>query len=127
DRHVARMVARGCFLFEGGLVLFIDDDQSQPPSRGEDRGTNSDYHLNLARGDALPVLVPLGVGQVAVEDGHAGEPLAKPLDRLRCQADLWDEHDRFAAEGHNPFDRREVNLSLTAAGHAVDQKWRETA
>ena len=49
------------------------------------------------------------------------ETAAKPLDRLRREADLRHQHDRLAAEMDHLLDRLDVDLGLAAAGHAVNE------
>ena len=94
---------------------------SQVRRGGEDRAAGADDHRDGPLGDPLPVPVPLGVAQVAVQHGHRAEPLAEPLDRLRREADLRHQHDRLPAEMDHLLDRLDVDLGLAAAGHAVDE------
>ena len=60
-------------LLERRFVLFVDHDQAQVGRRGENRAAGADDHLHLALGDLLPVPMPLGVGQMAVQHRHAAE------------------------------------------------------
>ena len=121
------MVSRHGLLLERALVLLVDDDQPELPRRCENGRPDADDDLDLARGDALPVPMPFGVAEVAVEDGDPGEPATEPSDRLRRQADLGDQHDRLPSPRHDPLDRRKVDLGLAAAGHSVDQERGEAA
>ena len=103
--HVAGVVPRGGFLLERGLVLFVEHDQPQVRRGGEDRAAGADDHLHLAVGDLLPMPMPLGVAQMAVQHGHPVEPRAEPLDRLRREAD-------FRAPARSPAARTMTTSSM---------------
>ncbi len=120
--HVAGVVARGRLLLEGRLVFFVQHDQAQVRRGGEDRAAGADHDVDLPGGDLLPVPMPLGVAEVAVEHGHRPEPPPETLDRLRREADLRHQHDRLAAVAHDLLDRLDVDLRLAAARDAVDQE-----
>ena len=97
DGDVAAVVARGGVLLVAGLVLFIDDDDAQVRHRREDRRARADDHLAWPLRDLLPVAVPLGGGQAAVEDRDALEAGGEAADGLRRQRDLRHQHDRLLA------------------------------
>lgn len=99
DRDVARMVTRRVLLLEGGLVLFIKDDQPEIVARGKQGAASSDNDLDLTGGNSLPVPVALDIGQVAVENRDVIETLAEPLNGLRGQTDLGDQNDCLSAAG----------------------------
>ena len=69
--------------------------EPQPPRRREDRRAHPHDDLHFSRGDALPVAMAIGVGEMAVQHGHLAESLAEPFDRLRREADFGHEHDRL--------------------------------
>ena len=102
-------------------MLFVQHDQPQVRRGGENRAPRADDHRHRAVGDPLPVPVPFGVAQMAVQHGHLAEPRAEPLDRLRREADFRHQHDRLPAEMDHLLNRLDVDLGLAAAGHAVDQ------
>src|SRR5262249_38169582 len=114
--HVTRVVARDRRLLERGLVLFVDDDETQPPGWGEYRRPNSYDDLNFARGNALPVTMTLGIGEVTVKYRDIAVTFAESLDSLWGQADLGYEHDHLAPQRDNTLDRREIDLGLAATG-----------
>ncbi len=100
-------------------MLLIQHDQAQLRHGREDCAAGPHHYRNLAPGDQLPLPVPLGIGQMAVQHGHPAEPQPEPLDGLRRQADLRHQHDRLPAVTHDLLDGLDVNLRLAAAGDAV--------
>ena len=52
----------------------------------------------------------------------AGEALSEAAHRLRRERDLRDQHDRAPAGRHRVVEHIEVDLGLTAAGHALEQQ-----
>ena len=103
------------------FVLFVEHDQPQVRRRREHGAARADDHLHLAARNPLPVPMPLGIAQMAVQHGHVAEPRAKPFPRLRRQADLRHQHDRLPAVADHFFDRLDVDFRLAAAGDAVNQ------
>ncbi len=68
-------------------MLFVDDDQAELVERREDRRPRADDDVDLAAPDALPLIVPLAVGQAAVLNGHAvAERLAEQRGATRASA-----------------------------------------
>ena len=110
-------------------LLSCSSSITRSPSRraGQRPPSGTDDNLDLARGNALPVAMPLGVAHVAVQDGNPGKPAAEPADRLRREADLGHQHNRLAAARHHFLDRRQIDLGLAAAGDAMNQERREAA
>ena len=119
--HVAGVVPRGALLLERRFVLLVQHDQPQIRRRGEDGAAGADDDRHRPLGDPLPMPMPLGVAQMAVQHGHRAEPLAKPLDRLRRQADFRHQHDRLPPEMDHLLNRLDVDLGFAAAGDAVDE------
>ena len=117
----AGVIPRRRLLLESRLVLLVDHDQAEMRRGSEDRAARADHDLHAAGGDLLPVPVPFGIAQVAVQDGDRFEPFAKAADRLRREADLGNEHDRLPSVTHHFADRLDVDLGLAAAGDAVQQ------
>jgi hypothetical protein len=69
DGDVARLVSGHLLLLVGGLVFFIDDDESEVGERGEDCAPCPDDDTGFPGSDAVPFVVAFSVGEVAVEDG----------------------------------------------------------
>ena len=121
-RDGARVVARVGLLLVRGVVLLVDADHAERGQRREDRRAGADDDGRLSRGDPLPLVAPLGVGESGVEDGDAvAEAGEEAAERLRRQRDLGDEHDRAAAAGERRLAGADVDLGLAAAGRAREQ------
>ncbi len=118
---VAGVVAGNGLLLERCFVLFVDDDQPEMRTGGEDCTPRPDDDLHLAGGDLCPVPVPLAVRQMAVQNRDAVEAGAKPADRLGREADFRHEHDRLPTIRNDLANRLDVDFGLAAAGHAVQQ------
>ena len=93
------MIAGRALLLEAALVLLVDDDQPEVAGRGEHGAPRPDDDLDLPGRHPPPVPAPLGVGQVAVQDGHVPAPPLEPVDRLRGEGDFGDEDDDLFALG----------------------------
>ena len=124
DGHIAGMVPRDIVLFEGSLMFFVEDDQSQVWDRSEDGRAWSDDDLDIAIADPSPLKMALGSTHVRVQDGHRAEAVLKAAARLRCEADFRDQDDRLASEADRFFDGLHVDFGLAATGHAVEQDGR---
>ena len=59
DRDVARVVARGFFLFVGMLVLLVHDDEAERVHRCEERRARADDDARAALANLVPFVVPL--------------------------------------------------------------------
>ena len=46
-------------------MLLVHDHQTQTPHRREHRGSGADNDVDVAAADAMPLVVPLAVGQAA--------------------------------------------------------------
>ena len=90
--------------------------------RGEDGAAGADDDLHLPGGDAPPVAAALGVAEMAVQDRDVAAAAAEALDRLRRQADLRHQHQRFLALPDHFLDGPQIDLGLAAAGDAVQQE-----
>ena len=127
-RHVAGVIADAVLLLVGGIVLLIDDDQPEVGVRQKQSRTRPDHHRHIARRDRRPGARALARRELRMpfRRPHA-EPLGKAIEELRGQRDLrhQDQHLFFAPDrfGH----RLEIDLGLARAGHAVDQRHRESA
>ena len=59
----AGVVPRIRLLLEGGVVLFVDDDQSEVVDGREDRGASADDDASLPGSDPLPLVTSLRLGE----------------------------------------------------------------
>ena len=62
DGDIARVIARRFFLFVGGLVFFIDDNQPEIFQRREHRAAGADDDARAAGMDFVPFIVPFALG-----------------------------------------------------------------
>ena len=69
DRDVARVIPRRLLLLVGGVVLFVDDDETDVGQGSEDRRARADDHIDRAAVNAMPLVMTLAVGQAAVLNG----------------------------------------------------------
>ena len=104
-------------------MLLVDDEQAQPVDGREDGRACAHDEVDLAPPDAIPLIVPLAVGQAAVLNGHA---VAEGRPELR--GDLWRQRDLRHEDQHTAALRdgvtgeAHVQLGLAAAGDAVHQR-----
>src|SRR5439155_16559047 len=91
DGHLARVVARRLALLVARLVLLVDDDGAEVAERREDGRAGADGDALLAAAEGEPGVVPLAVGEGAVQHGDpVPEDGAEAVDRLRGEGDLGD-------------------------------------
>ncbi len=121
-RQLLRIVARRLLLLIGGFVLLIHHDQPDIRYRRKDRGARPDHDPRLAALHAPPLVVPFALREFGVQHRDLlPEPPRKYVHDLRRQGDLRQEHDGAAACGKRAGDGVEIDLGLTARGHAEQQ------
>ncbi len=128
--QVAGGVPRPFFLFEAGVVLFIDDDDFQLRQAGQHRHARAQHDAGLPGVRGQPVLQALRLGQAAVQAGHglgaqgAGKAPLKPRQQLGGEVDLGHQHQGLGLRvgGQGGSDGVQIHLGLAAAGAAVQQK-----
>ena len=64
------MVAGRFFLLVRGVVLLIDDDESQINDGSEYRRARAYHHARVAAFDLMPLLIMFAIGESRVQDGH---------------------------------------------------------
>lgn len=114
------MIARRGILFERALVLLVQHHQPEVWCGSENRALRPDDNLHVAVGDPLPLLVAIGVAEMAVQHRHTVEPRTKPLQRLWRKADLGHQHDRLPSKCGDLLASLEVDLGFAAARDAVN-------
>ena len=123
EGHVTGMVTGTFFLLIGGLVLLVDDDESQSGHRGEDGRAGAHDDGDLPGGRTPPSPVALRVAEVAVEfNDLLAEALPKPSEELRCEGNLGDEDNGPFPVCQDLLDGAKVELGLSAGGHPVEQE-----
>src|ERR1700732_768784 len=85
--QIAGVIARCFFLFVGGLVFFVDHDQTKTLNRREDSASGADRHACSAAVEFVPLIMTLACREMAVEhsDQIRLEAHLKALDGLWCQ------------------------------------------
>ena len=86
DSQVARRIPKALGLFEGRVVLFVDQHQTKVGNRGEDRRPRSEQDARKTTVQTVPGVLTLGFAQPRV---HHADGLAKSLleafEQLRGQ------------------------------------------
>src|SRR5437899_5466260 len=103
------MIARRRFLLECPFVLLVDDDQTEPARRREDRAPSPDHDLHLSSRDTPPMAAALGIPQVTVQHRHVAAAAPETLNSLGGQADLRNEDNRFLALAYSLLDGAQIN------------------
>ena len=127
-RHVARVVAHAVLLLVGGVVLLIDDDQTEVCVRQKQRRARADHDADFVRRHRQP-------GARAQPRRELRMPLRRPgaeaggeaIEELRRQRDLGHQHERLLAPADALGHRLEIHLGLARAGDAIEQGDAEAA
>ena len=113
----------GVVLFVGPLMLLVEHDEPQVRLRGEHCSAGANYHAVAALPHPVPLVEALASRQAAVDDGHTpGEPGREALDCLVGQRDLRDQHYGPLADLQAVAHGVQVDLSLPAARHTLQQE-----
>ena len=109
-------------------MLFVDDDEPEPFKRSEHGRAGADDDVDVAAPDPLPLVVPLAGREPAVLNRHAiAKVLAAHRSDRRRQCDFRDEDERATGLPAGPCRQAQVDLGLSAAGHAVEERDAECA
>ena len=100
-------------------MFFIDHDQPEMLHRSKHRTASSHNNLHFAAGNPLPVPVPLGIGQMAVQNGDRVKPAGKSANRLRREADFRHKNNRLSPVTHDLANCLDVDFRLAAPGDTV--------
>ena len=104
-------------------MLFIDDDEARSQQRREDGRSRADHQRHFPAADAMPLVVPLAVGEAAVLNRHARAESRTEYGRdCRRERDFRHQHQHAATGAHRMIGEPQVDLGLTAPGHAVQQR-----
>ncbi len=125
DGEIPGVVFGRVFLFVGGFVFFIDDDETGVLEGREDGGAGSDDDAGFAGADAVPFVKTLALGKMGVEDSDLVDEFVEAgleaLDGLGGEGDLGDEDDDLFAEIEGGPGGLEVDFGFTGAGDAVEE------
>ncbi len=127
-RHVAGVVMHAVFLLVGGVVLFIDDDETEIGVGQKQRRARADHDGSLAAGDGAP-------GARAFARRQFRMPFRRPhpeargeaVEELRGERDLRHQDQTLPAGADGVRHRLEIDLGLARAGDAVEQRHRIAA
>jgi hypothetical protein len=120
--HVACVVDDAFLLLEGGLVLFVDDDETEVGKGQEQRGAGADDDGGGAFGDGTPGGAAGARCEVGVPDsGGDAEAALEALQPLGGEGDLREHDERLAALAEGFRDGFQVGLGLAGAGYSVEQ------
>ena len=121
-------VPRRLILFIGGVVFFVEDDQSEIGDGGQHRGAGAEHDARFAAADPPERGAALGGAEPAVEHGDSrAEPGAEEGFVLRGERDLGNEEQGAPAGFESRGDRLEIDLGLPAPGNPVEQEGAEGA
>jgi hypothetical protein len=122
-RHVARLITDPVLLLVGLVVLLIDDDEPQLRQRQKEGRPRPDDDLGAAVGDRPPRIAPLRRRDVGMPlDRRRAKPPPEPLEPLRPERDLGQEHQRLPPFFERGRDRGEIGLGLARPRHPVEQR-----
>ena len=126
QRQIARMVPEPLLLLVRGLVLLVDDEDSQLRDGRPDGSSRSHHDTRATLPDALPLGDPFRVRETRMKHRDVGaEAAPEPAGELRRQRDLRDQRDRAQSPRPRVRDGLQVHPGLAAAGHAMQQEGRE--
>ena len=122
NRHIAGVVARRAFLFIGGLVFLIDDDQPEVRQWREHGGARTNYDACRTFADAVPLIETLALREVRVQDGdlvvELGKASLEAPHGLRCERDFRDEDEHRFPQIKRGLRGLEIDFGFARAGDA---------
>ena len=128
DRHVARIVDDPVLLLIGAVVLLVDDDEAKVGERQEQSRTRADHYPRFTLRRRGPDALALALGEPRVPFGRPrAEPGREPVEELRGERNLRQEHEPLAPLPERFGDGLEINLGLARSGHPFEQGGRERA
>ena len=109
-------------LLVAGLVLLVDNNQTEVFEWSENRRTRADHNGYFTAINAKPLVDALAPRQGAVEDcGLVGEARREAIGELRCETDLGDQDERGFSRGEKVLGSLHVDFGFAAAGNAVEE------
>ena len=109
-------------------MLLVDDDEAKVGERQEQSRARADHDPRFALGDRGPDALALALGEPRVPFGRPrAETGREPVEELRGERNLRQEHEPLAPLPERFGDRLEINLGLARSGHPFEQGRREGA
>ena len=109
-------------------MLFIDDDEAEFGEWQKEGRAGADNHPRLAARRRRPDAFALALRQPGMPFGWSrAETSREPIEKLRGERDLRQEHERLASLTQRFGDRLEIDLGLARSSHALEQRSRERA
>jgi hypothetical protein len=124
DRCVACGIAQPLLLLERGVVLFVDDHETEARHGPEHREPRAEHDPGIAGCCRQPRRSPRDLFQPAMHHDNASlrECAADPPFQLRSQADLGNQHQRLCPSFEHARNQLQVDLGLPAACHTMQQE-----
>ena len=121
--HVAGIIDDAVLLLEGGLVLLVHHDHAQVWEGQEQRRPGADHHGRLPGGDRAPGPPTQPRRQIRMPHRRGGaEAAGEPLQPLRGQRDLRQQHQRLPPGAQAGGHRLQIHLGLAGAGDTIQQE-----
>ena len=125
DREIARVILWWVFLFVGGFVFFIDDDESEVGQGGKNSGASSDDDAGFASANTMPFVESLALGKVGVHHGdlvdHFREAGFEALHSLGGEGDFGNQNDDVLSEIEGFLSRLKIDFGFPGSGDAVKE------
>jgi hypothetical protein len=119
------MISRSFALLVARLVLLVNDYRAEVGKRSKHRGARTNCDTPFAAPQRQPRVVPFSVAESRMQDSDAvAKDSPEPVHCLRRQRNLgYENNARLPLLEHETFQYFDVNQRLSAAGHAVQQKY----
>ena len=122
-RNVAGVVKRRFVLAIRRVVFLVNYHEADILERSKHRRASADRDASVAAANSTPFIKTFALAKIRVENCDLCTENASQTPREnRRQCDLRNQHQRAAAFVESPLHRSNVNLSLAATGHAVEQE-----
>ncbi len=126
QREVACVVADAVLLLVAAVVFLVDHDQPGLRQRREHRRACAHDHPRFAAQAGGPGAGAFAIVEAGMQRMHRhAQALAEACQRLRGQADLGHQHQCLASPAQAVGDGVQIDLGLSAAGHAIEQEGAE--
>ena len=120
--HLSCVIARIVLRLIAGLLLLVQNDESQIAEGCKNPRAGSDDHFGVSPSGPFPLVVSLACGERAVQYRYPAAKLGHKLaQKLRGQSDFRDEHQGGLAPLQCSVDEVDIDSRLSRAGNAVEQ------